>query len=80
MRRCCHFPLSYVCDDNVIPTLYKRRKSSRILNDSDRIRIHHLIIFGQAVVKKLKRYEELYELKKEREKENEDPVERLQVS
>jgi hypothetical protein len=31
-------------------------------------------------VKKLKRYEELFELKKEREKANEDPVERLQVS
>ena len=30
-------------------------------------------------MKKLKRNEELFELKKERERENEDPVERLQV-
>lgn len=39
-----------------------------------------MVIFIQAVVRKLKRYGDLYELKKERERENEDPVLRLQVS
>ena len=64
----------------VISMLFQLQESTGFLDDSERLRTLLLILFDQAVVKKLERYEMLYVLKKEREKENEDPVERLQVS
>ena len=65
--------------DDVVSMLFQHQESSGFRDDSERLRTLLLILFDQAVVKKLKRYEDLYELKKEREKENEDSVERLQV-
>ena len=66
--------------DGVISMLFQLQEGRGFRDDSERLRTLLLILFDQAVVKKSEGYEQLYVLKKEREKENEETVERLRVS